>query len=198
MAGRTKDRGAGGYNPIYGMSVLLLTSRCEEGKARLPTGLSFGVHPQSRTPDDDKSTLNSQGAPPRRRSRPVSSMATFFTRRLGLTMGGSFLVGAGIELFMIKTGFCACTCAPSRARARAAYAAPHRPSLRVSRARARAALPCARGRCNRHGEGGRALRRARRPAPRAPPTNAGAAGCAEAGLSNCPSVGVKDSGRSDQ
>lgn len=33
-------------------------------------------------------------------------MAPFFSRRLAFTMGGCFLVGAGIELFMIKTGFC--------------------------------------------------------------------------------------------
>ncbi|KAG8466823.1 hypothetical protein KFE25_008202 [Diacronema lutheri] len=31
--------------------------------------------------------------------------SAFFTRRLGMTMGGSFVLGAGIELFMIKTGF---------------------------------------------------------------------------------------------
>jgi hypothetical protein len=35
-------------------------------------------------------------------------MSSFFTPRVGFTLAGSFLVGAGIELFMIKTGFCAC------------------------------------------------------------------------------------------
>ena len=33
---------------------------------------------------------------------------SFFTPRMGLTLAGSFLLGAGIEMFMIQTGFCAC------------------------------------------------------------------------------------------
>jgi hypothetical protein len=45
-------------------------------------------------------------------------MAPFFTRRLGATAAGCFAVGAGMELFMIKTGFCA------RKLARLARAAP--------------------------------------------------------------------------
>ena len=70
--------------------------------------------------------------------------SAFFTRRLGMTMGGSFVLGAGIELFMIKTGFCARRgVARSRGAVQRPLAAPAAPAARhghnTSRARARAA-----------------------------------------------------------